>query len=33
MKGVAGTILWVDMTKGFVEKKPIDEELVKKYFL
>ncbi|MHA2424027.1 MAG: aldehyde ferredoxin oxidoreductase family protein [Candidatus Thorarchaeota archaeon] len=33
MKGVAGTILWVDMTKGIIEKRPIDEELVKKYLL
>ena len=28
IKGVGGQILWVDMTKGVVEKKPIDEELI-----
>ena len=33
MKGVAGTILWADMTNRGIEKKPIDEELVKKYLL
>ncbi|TFH10312.1 MAG: aldehyde ferredoxin oxidoreductase [Candidatus Thorarchaeota archaeon] len=31
--GLGGEILWVDMTKGKIEKKPIDEELVNKYLL
>ena len=29
--GLGGEILWVDMTKGKVEKKPVDEELLNKY--
>ncbi len=33
MFGVGGEILWVDMTKGKIEKVPIDEELVNKYLL
>jgi len=33
MKGVGGQILWVDLTKGKIEKKPVDEELVQKYLL
>jgi aldehyde:ferredoxin oxidoreductase len=31
--GLGGEILWVDMTKGRIEKKPIDEELLNKYLL
>lgn len=31
--GVGGQILWVDLTKRNVEKKPLDEDLVKKYLL
>jgi aldehyde:ferredoxin oxidoreductase len=31
--GLGGEILWVDMTKGKIEKKPIDEALLKKYLL
>jgi len=31
--GLGGEILWVDMTKGRVEKKPVDEELLSKYLL
>jgi len=31
--GLGGEILWVDMTKGKVEKKPVDEELLNKYLL
>jgi len=31
--GLGGEILWVDMTKGKIEKKPIDEKLVNKYLL
>ncbi len=31
--GMGGEILWVDMTKGSIEKRPIDEELVKNYLL
>jgi len=33
IQGLGGEILWVDMTKGKIEKKPIDEELLKKYLL
>jgi len=31
--GLGGEILWVDMTRGKIEKKPIDEELLNKYLL
>ena len=31
--GLGGEILWVDMTKGRIEKRPVDEELLKKYLL
>ncbi|TFG94406.1 aldehyde ferredoxin oxidoreductase [Candidatus Thorarchaeota archaeon] len=31
--GLGGEILWVDMTKGSIEKKPVDEDLVNKYLL
>jgi len=31
--GLGGEILWVDMTKGNIEKRPIDEELLNKYLL
>ena len=33
MFGVGGEILWVDMTKGKIEKVPVDEDLVSKYLL
>ncbi len=33
MFGVGGEILWVDMTKGKIEKVPIDDDLVSKYLL
>ena len=33
IQGLGGEILWVDMTKGKIEKKPIDEELLNKYLL
>ncbi len=33
MFGVGGEILWVNMTKGKIEKVPIDEDLVSKYLL
>ncbi|TXT54824.1 MAG: hypothetical protein BAJATHORv1_50075 [Candidatus Thorarchaeota archaeon] len=33
MKGVGGEILWVNLTKGEVEKRPIPEDIVKKYLL
>ena len=33
MFGVGGEILWVDMTKGEIEKVPIDDDLVSKYLL
>jgi aldehyde:ferredoxin oxidoreductase len=33
IQGLGGEILWVDMTKGKILKKPIDEELVHKYLL
>jgi aldehyde:ferredoxin oxidoreductase len=33
IKGVGGQILWVDMTKGKVEKKPLDMEIVENYLL
>ena len=31
--GVAGTVLWVDLSKGTIEKKPLDESIVRKYLL
>jgi len=31
--GLGGEILWVDMTNGNIEKRPIDEELMNKYLL
>jgi aldehyde:ferredoxin oxidoreductase len=31
--GLGGEILWVDMTNGNIEKRPIDEELLNKYLL
>jgi aldehyde:ferredoxin oxidoreductase len=31
--GVGGEILWVDLTKGEVEKRPLDEDLIKQYLL
>ncbi|MBN2229627.1 MAG: aldehyde ferredoxin oxidoreductase family protein [Candidatus Thorarchaeota archaeon] len=33
MFGVGGEIIWVDMTKGNIEKRPLDEDLVNKYLL
>ncbi len=33
MKGIGGQIIWVDLTKGKVEKKPVDENLIEKYLL
>ena len=33
IKGVGGHILWVDLTKGSIEKRPIDEDMVKSYLL
>ena len=31
--GLGGEILWIDLTKGRIEKRPVDEELVHKYLL
>ncbi|MGY5854815.1 MAG: aldehyde ferredoxin oxidoreductase family protein [Candidatus Thorarchaeota archaeon] len=31
--GIGGEILWVNLTDGIIEKKPVDEELVKQYLL
>ncbi|MGY5860991.1 MAG: aldehyde ferredoxin oxidoreductase family protein [Candidatus Thorarchaeota archaeon] len=31
--GVGGTVIWVDLTKGVIEKRPIEKELVEKYLL
>ncbi|MHA2265453.1 MAG: aldehyde ferredoxin oxidoreductase family protein, partial [Candidatus Thorarchaeota archaeon] len=33
MKGIGGEILWVDLTREKIEKKPVDEDLVSKYLL
>jgi aldehyde:ferredoxin oxidoreductase len=33
MLGVGGEVIWVDLTAKEVEKKPIDEKLVRKYLL
>ncbi|MFX1367394.1 MAG: aldehyde ferredoxin oxidoreductase family protein [Promethearchaeota archaeon] len=33
MKGIGGQVIWVDLTKGKVEKKPVEEDLVEKYLL
>ncbi|MHA1768722.1 MAG: aldehyde ferredoxin oxidoreductase family protein [Candidatus Thorarchaeota archaeon] len=31
--GVGGYSLWVDLSKGSIEKKPLDEDLIRKYLL
>ncbi len=31
--GVAGTTLWVDLGEGTIEKRPLDESIVRKYLL
>ncbi len=31
--GVGGENIWVDLTKGRIEKKPVEEEIVRKYLL
>ncbi|MFW9910508.1 MAG: aldehyde ferredoxin oxidoreductase family protein [Candidatus Thorarchaeota archaeon] len=31
--GVGGEILWVDLTRSSIEKRPIEEEIVRKYLL
>ena len=31
--GVGGHILWVDLTKGSFEKRPLDEDMIKDYLL
>ncbi len=33
ISGIGGEILWIDLTRGKVEKRPVDEELVKDYLL
>ncbi|MCF2137539.1 MAG: aldehyde ferredoxin oxidoreductase family protein [Candidatus Thorarchaeota archaeon] len=33
IKGIGGQELWVDLTRGSVEKRPVDEEIVRKYLL
>ncbi len=33
MKGIGGNNLWIDLTKGEIEKRPVEEEMVKEYLL
>jgi aldehyde:ferredoxin oxidoreductase len=33
ISGIGGEIIWVDLTRGEIEKKPVDEELVNSYLL
>jgi aldehyde:ferredoxin oxidoreductase len=33
MKGIGGSNLWIDLTKGEIEKRPVEEEMVKEYLL
>lgn len=33
MFGVGGEIIWVDLTVGSIEKRPIDEDMIRKYLL
>ncbi|MHA2117790.1 MAG: aldehyde ferredoxin oxidoreductase family protein [Candidatus Thorarchaeota archaeon] len=33
MKGIGGHNLWIDLTKGKIEKRPVEEEMVKEYLL
>ncbi len=33
IKGIGGTNLWVNLTKGTIEKRPVEEEIVKDYLL
>ena len=33
MKGIGGNSLWIDLTKGEIEKRPVEEEMVREYLL
>ncbi len=33
MKGIGGNNLWIDLTKGEIEKRPVEEEMVNEYLL
>ncbi|MHA1938015.1 MAG: aldehyde ferredoxin oxidoreductase family protein [Candidatus Thorarchaeota archaeon] len=33
MKGIGGNNLWIDLTKGEIEKRPVEEDMVKDYLL
>ncbi|MHA2140849.1 MAG: aldehyde ferredoxin oxidoreductase family protein [Candidatus Thorarchaeota archaeon] len=33
MKGIGGNNLWIDLTKGEIEKRPVEEKMVKEYLL
>ncbi|MFW9966934.1 MAG: aldehyde ferredoxin oxidoreductase family protein [Candidatus Thorarchaeota archaeon] len=33
MKGIGGIILWIDLTKGEIEKRPVEEGMVREYLL
>ncbi|MFW9887529.1 MAG: aldehyde ferredoxin oxidoreductase family protein [Candidatus Thorarchaeota archaeon] len=33
MKGIGGNNLWIDLTKGEIEKRPIEEEMIREYLL
>ena len=33
IQGVGGKVIWVDLTKGKIEKRPIEKKLVEKYLL
>ncbi|MFX1471019.1 MAG: aldehyde ferredoxin oxidoreductase family protein [Promethearchaeota archaeon] len=33
MKGIGGNNLWIDLTKGEIEKRPVEEEMVREYLL
>jgi aldehyde:ferredoxin oxidoreductase len=33
LKGIGGNNLWIDLTKGEIEKRPVEEDMVKDYLL
>ncbi|NHJ13754.1 MAG: aldehyde ferredoxin oxidoreductase [Candidatus Thorarchaeota archaeon] len=33
IKGIGGQVLWIDLTKGRIDKKPVEEDLVENYLL
>ncbi|MHA2162737.1 MAG: aldehyde ferredoxin oxidoreductase family protein, partial [Candidatus Thorarchaeota archaeon] len=33
MKGLGGEIIWIDLTKGTIEKRPVEEKMIREYLL